>query len=54
MTRKLSCSSILVAVSALTLLNLARGVEGAAEPTHCAHAHNDFLNDRLLLDALEY
>ena len=54
MTRKLSCSSILVAVSALTLLDFARGVEGAAEPKPCAHAHNDFLNDRPLLDALEY
>ena len=54
MTRKLSCSSILVAVSALTLLYLARGVEGAAGPKPCAHAHNDFLNDRPLLDALEY
>ena len=54
MTRKIFCSSILVAVSALTLLNFARGMEGAAGPKPCAHAHNDFLNDRPLLDALKH
>ncbi len=54
MTPKLSCSSLLAAVSVLTFLNFARGVQGAAEPKPCAHAHNDFLNDRPLLDALEY
>ena len=43
-----------MAVWALTLSNFAQGVEGAAGPNPCAHAHNDFLNDRPLLDALEH
>lgn len=54
MTQKIVCSSILVVVWALTLPNAARGVEGAAGPKPCAHAHNDFLHDRPLLDALEH
>ncbi len=41
-------------VKALTIPNFAKGVEGAAGPKPCAHAHNGYLNDRPLLDALEH
>ncbi len=51
MTLKIFGSLIVVAVCALTLPHLAQGV---AVPRPCAHAHNDFLNDRPLLDALEH
>ncbi|GMR22730.1 MAG: hypothetical protein BMS9Abin37_1098 [Acidobacteriota bacterium] len=51
---EISGTLVLVAIWAVTLPSFARGVEGAAEPKPCAHAHNDFLNDRPLLDALEY
>ena len=54
MTRTIQYSSILVVLSALTIPNVAKGVEGAAGPKPCAHAHNDYLNDRPLLDALEH
>jgi len=54
MTRTIAYSPILVALSGLMILNCANGVEGAARPKPCAHAHNDYLNDRPLLDALEH
>ena len=41
----------MVALCALTLPHVAKGT---VRPEPCAHAHNDFLHDRPLLDALEY
>lgn len=54
MTRTITYSSVLVVLSVFTMLTFTKGAEGAAGTKPCAHAHNDYLNDRPLLDALEH
>jgi len=54
MMRTITYSSVLVVLSALTMLTFAKHAEGAARTKPCAHAHNDYLNDRPLLDDLEH
>lgn len=52
MNRRLLCTMLVALTFSSTLLFIATGV--AAEPCRQAHAHNDYLHDRPLLDALDH